>query len=144
MRNPHQLGHAYRSAFKWPRNDYERSAPLHAKQVNKWWNSYMRHLAKDHELERHLDAQLKWNELSSNYASVDAAPLKHCVSNVPPEHSKVLKDNGIIRQVRRNQIKRFGRALTTHEPATADRHRLRALLHPKQESDYSRQKQESE
>ncbi len=49
-----------------------------------------------------------------------------------------MQENGIIRPVRRDQIKRFGKALTSHEPATADRpHRLRALLHPKQVNDHA-------
>ena len=136
-RVPH-LGCLYQKASRWPTTPEEKAAPQHAKKVVPWDNARLRTLAKGHELEPVLDKQLKWNEDGSLYASIDAEPRRHCVSNVLQKHLDQQEEIGLIRKCDKHLIKRFGKAMHTYEPATADRgHRLRPLLHPQDVNEFA-------
>ena len=128
----------YQKASRWPVTPEEKAAPQHAKKVATWSNERLRELAKGHALEKELDMQLRWNEDAGLYAAVDSAPLRHCVSNVEQKHLDEQEAIGLIRKCDKKLIKRFGRAMHTYEPATADRgHRLRPLLHPVDINDWA-------
>ena len=75
-----------------------------------------------------------WHCLGLNlifYNKKTHSKTKHCVSNVKHEHLVQQEEIGLIRKCDKHLIKRFGKAMHTYEPATADRgHRLRPLLHP--------------
>ena len=106
--------------------------------MREWDNARLRKLAKGHELESVLDGQLRWNEDESLYESMDDQPVKHCVSNVKHEHLVQQEEIGLIRKCDKHLIKRFGKAMHTYEPATADRgHRLRPLLHPQDVNEWA-------
>ena len=133
-----RLGCAYQKVSRWPVTPEEKAAPQHAKKVREWDNARLRKLAKGNELESVLDGQLRWNEDESLYESMDTQPVRHCVSNVKHEHLVQQEEIGLIRKCDKNLIKRFGKAMHTYEPATADRgHRLRPLLHPQDVNEWA-------
>ena len=116
-----------------PKNEYERSSPLHSKKVSTWDYAKVRKLIRDPAKLRKFDEMLKYNTSTKPYESLNDMKYEEAEpSKLPLENILQLIGHDLVEKTSKEQAKQYGKLFTTYE---AKKHRQRFILWPKRVND---------